>query len=188
MSNDLNVTDGSLTTASDFDDVTIGSDGTLVLSDDATVSGNWANSGTFIHNNNTVTFDGTAAGKTIASGGQAFYNRTVDGTGGAWTTTDALTVSSDLNVTQGTLTVSGATTTGVTTINGGTPKLGASNVLADATSVTVNAGGTFDLNDKNETISSLTLVGTGAVDDASAASNTLTHAATGDRFDAARRG
>ena len=51
------------TTASDFKDVTISTNG--ILKPDAsaaiTVEGNWSNSGTFTHNSGTVTFDGTTA-------------------------------------------------------------------------------------------------------------------------------
>src|SRR4029077_20628381 len=49
------------------------------------------------------------------------------------------------------------TYTGATTVGAGTLRTGASNVIADASSVTVLAGATFDLNGNNETIGALTL-------------------------------
>ena len=64
VTNILTVSDGQFqaATGSDFNDVVIGSDGILkndVLAD-VSVSGDWSNSGTFTHNNGTVTFDGTS--------------------------------------------------------------------------------------------------------------------------------
>jgi|GEM_PF-3514085 len=69
-----------------------------------TVSGDWSKTGgTFGPNGGTVTFDGVTTGHTIAAGGQAFYDLTINGAGGAWTVGDALSIANDLNVTQGTL-------------------------------------------------------------------------------------
>ncbi len=55
----LTITKGKLKSASDYGDVEIAAAGTLELTSDVTVGGNWTNNGTFIHNNHTVTFDGT---------------------------------------------------------------------------------------------------------------------------------
>ncbi len=71
---DLSITDGIFYSASDYHNVLIGENGILELSDDITVSGNWANSGTFTHNDNTVTFDGTET--SVISGTNIFYNFT----------------------------------------------------------------------------------------------------------------
>jgi autotransporter-associated beta strand protein len=60
----------------------------------------------------------------------------------------------------GTLTLSGANTyTGATTISAGTLQLGANNVLADATAVTVASGATLNLNNYTETIGALSGAG-----------------------------
>ena len=159
VTNTLRIQDGIFKSKSDYHDVQIDSGATLELSGDITVSGNWTNNGTFTSNGFKVTFDG--------SGSQA-VNGGISGSG-------AVVIASG-----GTVTFSGSTTyTGTTTINSGTLKLSASNVLADATAVTVNVGGTFDINDKDETISSLTLVGSGTVSDPASTSNTLTLASTG---------
>jgi fibronectin-binding autotransporter adhesin len=57
----------------------------------------------------------------------------------------------------------GNTYTGLTTVNGGTLQLNASNQIADTASIAVNVGATFDLNGYDETIANLTLTG-GTVD------------------------
>jgi autotransporter-associated beta strand protein len=98
--------------------------------------------------------------------------------------TDVLT--NTINVSAGTLTVSGGisgaggitkagagtlaydspagnTYTGLTTVSGGTLQLNTSNQIVDTTSVTVNLGAVFDLNGDDETFANLTLTG-GAVD------------------------
>ncbi|MCS6850436.1 MAG: autotransporter-associated beta strand repeat-containing protein, partial [Gemmataceae bacterium] len=62
----------------------------------------------------------------------------------------------------GTLTLSGANTyTGTTSINAGTLRNGAANVIDDASPVTINAGAVYDLANFNESIASL--AGSGAV-------------------------
>ena len=55
----------------------------------------------------------------------------------------------------GALTLSGSANQSSTTINGGTLRLGASNVIADSAPVTVNASGTLDMNGYGDTISKL---------------------------------
>ena len=75
------------------------------------VAGNFSNSGTFISGVTTVTFDGTATGKTVTSGGSSFYNLTINGSGGAWTIQDPLSVSNAFTLINGTL------DQGTTTIN-----------------------------------------------------------------------
>ena len=80
----------------------------------------------------------TAAGTTLTSNGVISSNGalTKDGTG--------------------TLIYGGANTyTGATTINAGTLQLGAANRIVDTNAVTVNAGGTVNLNNFAETIGSL---------------------------------
>ncbi len=90
-------------------DVTITSKGVLAASTTAnfTVVGTWTNSGTFTAGSGTVTFDGTASGKTINTGGvgvgKNFYNLTFNGTGGIWTLlTSTMTVGGNLTITAGT--------------------------------------------------------------------------------------
>ncbi len=67
------------------------------------VGGNWSNAGTFTARSGTVTFNATATGKTITTGGSSFYDLTFDGSGGGWTLQDATTVSDVLTITTGTL-------------------------------------------------------------------------------------
>ncbi|MFA6610609.1 MAG: DUF2341 domain-containing protein, partial [Candidatus Omnitrophota bacterium] len=72
-----------------------------------TVAGNWTNAGTFNHGNNTVTFDGTAAEKTITSGNSPFYHVIFDSTGSIWGLGDTLTLGGNLTINNGTLSLSG---------------------------------------------------------------------------------
>ncbi len=74
-----------------------------------------------------------------------------------------------------TLTLGGANTyTGTTTITGGSLKLGASDRLADASSLNIGAAGTFDLNGYSEKIGALTAAGGATLDfGATAGANTF---------------
>ena len=96
-----------------------------------TLAGNYTNNGTFTNSSGAVTFDATAAGKTLngtLDGSSAFNNLIFDGVGGGWSNSSALLVSGDLTVSTGTLsgtgniTVNGGDATGAGTINltGGT--------------------------------------------------------------------
>ncbi|MFA5262762.1 MAG: autotransporter-associated beta strand repeat-containing protein [Opitutaceae bacterium] len=77
------------------------------------------------------------------------YSGVISGTGGSLTKTGT-----------GTFTLSGANTySGTTTINQGTLKLGASNVLSDSTAVSIVSGATFDVNNQTETIARLSSTG-----------------------------
>jgi hypothetical protein len=71
-----------------------------------TVPGDWVNLGTFTASTSTVTLTGTGSGGKVTSGGSAFRNLTVNGSGGTYTLQDALSVSNVLTVTAGTLDVS----------------------------------------------------------------------------------
>ena len=62
------------------------------------LTGSWTNSGTFNPGNNTVYFNGTAAGNTILSGGDRFWNMAFIGSGGAWSLSDYLAVNNDLSL------------------------------------------------------------------------------------------
>ena len=73
VSNILNITVGKFKSASDYKDVTIGAAGTLELSDDITVSGNWTNSGALTPGTHKVTLDGTLQ---TLSGATTFYDLT----------------------------------------------------------------------------------------------------------------
>jgi CSLREA domain-containing protein len=75
VSDTLHILDGTLLSASDYHHVQINGAGTLELSGDVTVSGNWAGNGTFTPNNHAVTFDGLVT-QTVA-GAAAFYDLTV---------------------------------------------------------------------------------------------------------------
>ncbi|MFA6098034.1 MAG: helix-turn-helix domain-containing protein [Patescibacteria group bacterium] len=69
-----------------------------------TIGGSWANSDTFTARSGTVTFDATSGTKTVNPGTSPFYVLTFNGVGGTWQpTTNTVTVSSNLNVTNGTV-------------------------------------------------------------------------------------
>ena len=122
------------------------------------------------------------AGSLTLSGGITGTNRTltVDGAGDL-ALTGALTTGTGALVKNGagTLALAGvASYTGVTTLNAGTLRLDASNVLSDSTAVTVASGATFDVNGQTETIASLAgagdvHLGTGALTTAGNASTTF---------------
>lgn len=70
------------------------------------IGGNWANNETFTAGASTVTFNGTASGKTISgnlTSTNSFYNLTINGLGGYWTLGAAMNVSNNFNITNGTL-------------------------------------------------------------------------------------
>ena len=88
--------------------LTIGSNASLDVSGNnyaISISGNFANSGTFTDRSGTVTFNGTG---TLTSGGSELYNVTTSGTG-TLTLGDALTIANDLTIgANTTLDVSGS--------------------------------------------------------------------------------
>ncbi len=107
--------------------------GTFTAGNAITVTGNWTNNDRFVHNNQTVTLNSAAVGKTLSgnlsgSGGR-FYNLTFGGAGG-WSASSTLEIGNDLNVNAGTLsgtndiTVNGSVkttgTNGTVTLTGGT--------------------------------------------------------------------
>ncbi|MBI4431418.1 MAG: hypothetical protein HY587_06875 [Candidatus Omnitrophica bacterium] len=70
------------------------------------VSGNFNNASagaTFTHTGGTATFNAGATGKTLKSSGDSFANLTFNNAAGSWLLQDALTVTSDLTLTAGTL-------------------------------------------------------------------------------------
>ncbi len=75
-------------------------------SNELRVAGSWSNTGGVFTHSGTVTLDGTASGKTLLSGGQAFHNLTLNRFGGEWTLNDRLHVDDTLTITNGTLDVS----------------------------------------------------------------------------------
>jgi fibronectin-binding autotransporter adhesin len=144
-----------------------GSGGTIAGSSNLTLNGGWTDTGAsnlilaVTNTGNTTLAGGFAitAAKTVTT--NVSTSLTISGIiSGAGS---ALTKSGN-----GTLTLSGINTyTGNTTISGGTLKLGASNVIADAVNVIVNsitAGTTalFDLDGNSDTIGSLTFGGSAA--------------------------
>jgi hypothetical protein len=68
VENLLHVQDGVFLSATDFHDVTIDAGGTLELDSDSTVSGDWTNDGTFVHNTYQITFDGSGGDQAIGGG------------------------------------------------------------------------------------------------------------------------
>jgi hypothetical protein len=69
----LTITKGKLKSTSDYGDVEIGPAGTLELTSDITVGGDWTNNGAFIHNNHTVEFDGTTLQTLDGANATPFY-------------------------------------------------------------------------------------------------------------------
>jgi hypothetical protein len=63
----------------------------------------WNNGGVFTPNSSTVTLNGTAPGKNLLSGGQSFYNLTLNGSSGYWTQNQNVTTTNNLTITAGTL-------------------------------------------------------------------------------------
>ena len=84
------------------------------------IGGSWTNADTFTHNDNTVTFDASSSGKTITTGGDAFYGLAFNGAGG-WQLQDVVTVDDDLSLSAGTLDTNSKTVnvTGTMTQDGG---------------------------------------------------------------------
>jgi uncharacterized delta-60 repeat protein len=72
----LTITKGKLVSASDYGDIEILDEGTLELTSDITVGGNFVKSvdGTFIHNNHKVTFDGATTQNLTLGSSTAFYD------------------------------------------------------------------------------------------------------------------
>lgn len=139
VTNTLNVNDGQFSpvTASSFKDVTIGTNGVLkpLASASITVSGNFTRTGTFTHNNGTVTFNASVA-QTI-TGTVTFYNLTIDNTAGSPSDTidvepsSATTVSNTLTVTDGQFSPpTGSTFTAVS--------IGAAGILKPVASATIS--------------------------------------------------
>ena len=94
--------------------------GTLTAGTNMNIGGSWTkNGGTFTSGSNTVTFNGTATGKTINPGASAgtFYNVIFNGSGGAWSPlTNTMTITNDLTMTAGTFDTSNGTAS--VTVNG----------------------------------------------------------------------
>ncbi len=98
----LNVTNDLIITAGTLDVSPANCSGAACA---ITVGGNWSNSGTFVPETGTVTFNGTASGKTITTGGSTFNNIAINGTGGAWALQGTnVTVSGNVAISAGTLT------------------------------------------------------------------------------------
>ena len=110
VSNNLTISDGAFYSKSDYNNVSIASDGTLELSGNITVSGNWDNDGTFTHNDHKVTFDGDASQTIQGDNPTTFYDLTVNNTSGVVlgnsnTVNHTLDLNSDSKITLGTNTL-----------------------------------------------------------------------------------
>ncbi len=130
------------------------SGGTLTAPSGAfTISGSWSKTGgTFTPGTNTVTFDSTASGKTITSGGSSFYNTTFNGVNGGWTLQDAFDADSNFTITNGTLNANGkAMTIGGNWSNSGTFTANSNTVTLDGTDQTISGSNTFYNLTKNVT-------------------------------------
>jgi hypothetical protein len=81
VTNTLTITEGILYAEPDAEDIVLSANGTLELSNDATVSGDWTNNGgTFTHGNFSVSFDGSAAQTIAGSAATSFYDLEINNT------------------------------------------------------------------------------------------------------------
>jgi hypothetical protein len=106
------------------------------------IGGSLANSATFT-TTGTVTFDATATGKTITSGGTTYTNVIFNGSGGGWSLQDALDVDGNLTITNGTLNANGKNiyvAGGFS--NNATFTAGSSTFIIDGTGASVISGST----------------------------------------------
>jgi hypothetical protein len=75
-----------------------------------TVTGNFANTGSFVNNSGSVIFNATTSGKTINDGASTFYDVTFNGSGGVWSPlTSTLRIGRNLLMSAGTLDSSNGT-------------------------------------------------------------------------------
>lgn len=155
VTNVLNVNDGILATpASDYDDVTIGSNGTLELTGNITVSGDWSDAGLLTPSTNTVTFDGSSA-QSITSNGSVFHTVTISNTSAA------VSIADKFEFASGTLTINSSAIFAL-----------AGNEFDD-NGATITNNGTFQLNgDETLTTGALTIPGNTKIVDASGATLT----------------
>jgi len=93
-----------------------------------TVGGNWLNSGTFTHNNGTVTFDGTGA-QQVTTGGSDWNNIIITNASGSVTFTDSLTCATLTNEAAGSTLYFASGETVTITDSGGLTLTGASGNL-----------------------------------------------------------
>jgi len=125
--------DGSLTLSS----------GTLEAeSADILIESSWTNSGATVNEGtSTVTFDGSST-QQVTSGGESFYNLTLANTADTVQLVDALSVSNDLSVTDGTFDLNGfdVSVTGDFTVTNGT-----SSTFGTLDNRTITAGGNASL-------------------------------------------
>ncbi|MDA1169405.1 MAG: LamG domain-containing protein, partial [bacterium] len=108
-----------------------------------TNAGSWYNyGGVFTKRAGTVTFDGTATGKTLQSGNQDFYNTTISGSGGGWTLTQDLYATNSLTQSNGTLN----TSTSNYNIYAGTLNQTAGTLTTNSSRITVDSASNQTLN------------------------------------------
>ena len=176
-------TPASITDSGDF---TISGGAFTSTAGTLSVAGNWSDSGAFTANGGTVTFNG-ATTQNITSGGQPFYNLTVNGSGSVATLIDNASVGGALNVQKGTLAVStlNLSVTGTSTVTGsggtatvtiaasgstgwtttGNFTVGASGTVTCTGASLITVGGSWDVSAGTFTASTSTLtftaVGTG---------------------------
>jgi len=135
----------SLADALNVDGDLILATGTLdVNGQDINVAESWYNYGGILdEENQAVTFDGGTTGHFLQSGGQTFYDLTVNGNSGSWILGDNLEVSNNFNITDGTLTHSTSlpltVITANTVLNGGIFTGVASSIVNDG-NLTLTSG------------------------------------------------
>jgi len=125
---------------------------------DATIGGDFANSGTFTAGTGTVTFNGTASSNTITSGGASFNNVQVNaGASAAYALSGTMDINGDLNISSGKLDVGNSTLT---------LGAGSDDSFTIGGTLEVDANGTLEVDDFGDIVvasgGTLSLIGSGA--------------------------
>lgn len=123
-----------------------------------TVSSHWTNAGTFTMRAGSVTFNGSAAGQVIASNNSPFYTLRFNGPGTWRHSSNAVTVSSYVQVDAGTYNVGGSSLTVITDID-----INAGGAMDISHDVLVNGGDFLNEGTVTGSTGTLTLVGAGTL-------------------------
>ncbi len=118
------------------------------------VGGNFTNAGTYTKGTETLTLTGTST-QNLTTNGSQLYAVTLNGSGSVYTPGDAVTVSNNLTITAGTLSLAGNafTVSGTTSISGTiSTATSATGTKTFTGAVTVASGGTLDMSNQNPVV------------------------------------